>query len=96
MLSLTTVSETAVLGTLPILYRKDLELDESDRANRCYAELLQQCTPKGYFPYRLPVTFQQEFYNRFKDKAPLSRRIKEALDPDGVLAPGRYISPFSK
>ncbi len=91
MITLSTVSTSALNSSIPILFDKDSSIDQSVKANACYKELLNQCMNKGFFPYRLPVNHQSEFYDRFDSENKLSSLIKKTLDPNNILAPGRYI-----
>jgi 4-cresol dehydrogenase (hydroxylating) len=56
----------------------------------CYAELGDRCREKGFLPYRLGL---QSMAQAMSDADPfwgVVRTLKEALDPNGILAPGRY------
>jgi 4-cresol dehydrogenase (hydroxylating) len=63
---------------------------EAERARALYAELMDDMRSRGYAQYRsaLPgwgaVTGGEAAAHRMLD------RMKLALDPKGVLAPGRY------
>ncbi|HAA14877.1 MAG TPA: hypothetical protein DCE41_25580 [Cytophagales bacterium] len=94
LITLTTLSGSVVSSTVPILYRKDEGAEAVEVANRTYTKLLHACAKQGVFPYRLPVTHQEEFTKRLKG-TPLAQVIKQALDPQQILAPGRYL-PIEK
>jgi 4-cresol dehydrogenase (hydroxylating) len=56
----------------------------------CYNDLLQQLLVKGYIPYRLGIQSMQALPAVLDDSNALLRRVKNALDPNDILAPGRY------
>jgi 4-cresol dehydrogenase (hydroxylating) len=62
---------------------------EDERAARCYEEVTGELLARGYPPYRLNVSSMQHAAS----DEPYTRvlgRLKAALDPNGILAPGRY------
>ena len=65
--------------------------DESRRADACYRELSAAFAERGVFVGRAPIDYH-EFH--MKQTMPafqgLCGGIKRALDPNGVIAPGRY------
>lgn len=64
--------------------------DEMERAWRCYRELTDAFCDRGYLPYRTNVAFMEHTMSRLD---PVFRevclQIKRALDPRGILAPGK-------
>ncbi|MEZ4825635.1 MAG: FAD-binding oxidoreductase [Bacteroidia bacterium] len=63
---------------------------EDDNAMRCYEELVADSSKNGYFPYRLGIQSMNEFACTRKDRQ-FWQKLKDLLDPDDILAPGRYI-----
>ena len=64
--------------------------DERHRVQRCYQALLDAHTQLGYPVYRAPVTMMNtvaETYDPHLRK--IWSRIKQALDPSGIIAPGK-------
>ena len=64
--------------------------DERNRVQRCYQALLDAHTQLGYPVYRAPVTMMNtvaETYDPHLRK--IWSRIKQALDPSGIIAPGK-------
>lgn len=88
MLSLTTVTERALTGVVSICYDRDVP-GEDERARRCYDELLRTLTQNGYYSYRLGIQSADEMRREASHAAVLDA-LKRALDPHGILAPGRY------
>jgi 4-cresol dehydrogenase (hydroxylating) len=88
-LTLTAVNQRCFDCTLPLLFDKDDPV-EVERAQTCYAELLEECRREGYFPYRLGVQTMAEEAARKDVFWNVVHRLKLALDPRSILAPGRY------
>jgi 4-cresol dehydrogenase (hydroxylating) len=90
MISLTVLTPRTVYAVLSITYDRELA-GEDERAMSAYAELSERCTRAGYHPYRLGIQAMED-YGGTGSYASLLTRVKSALDPNGVLAPGRYES----
>ena len=88
MLSLSLVTDRALTCVASICYDRDVP-GEDDRAMQCYRELLDRLTASGYHSYRLGIQSSREMEER-DAYAALLTRLKRALDPNGILAPGRY------
>jgi 4-cresol dehydrogenase (hydroxylating) len=88
MLSLTLVTERALTCVVSICYDRDVE-GEDDRAAACYGELLRTLAEHGYHSYRLGIQAADHLVPTTPYDAVLAT-LKQALDPRGILAPGRY------
>lgn len=65
--------------------------DEAGRADRCYRELAALYADRGVFVGRAPTTYQQFHQEqRMPGIVQACEAIKRALDPNGVIAPGKY------
>ncbi len=74
---------------LPILFDKE-DPEQTEKAGECYEEVFASCMHAGYVPYRVGI---QSMDKLVSDQDPYWRatdRIKQALDPQGIIAPGRY------
>lgn len=91
MISLTMLTPRAVYAVISITYDRDVP-GEDERALSCYGELARQCLAAGYIPYRLGIQSMQEICGA-SDAAALLSRLKRLLDPNCILAPGRYEPP---
>jgi 4-cresol dehydrogenase (hydroxylating) len=89
MVSLTLLTERSLAAIISISYDRDI-LGEDERAMTCYRDLEQRLYRNGFYPYRLSVASMnlQSERHAYSD---LLRTIKSALDPNGILAPGRYV-----
>jgi 4-cresol dehydrogenase (hydroxylating) len=88
MISITLITERAVACVITIAYDRAVA-GEDQKAMRCYQDLLAKLWSAGYYSYRLGIQSMQEMsgdngFNR------ILRTFKNALDPKGVLSPGRY------
>ncbi len=90
MISMTVISERALDCIVALHYDRGVPGEDS-RALDCHRELLDALTNAGYYPYRLG-SHEMEHVSR-NSSAAWNRtitRIGDALDPKGILAPGRY------
>lgn len=74
--------------TIPLLFNR-LDLTQKRNAQRCYEQLITAGQSAGCLPYRLGVqgsSLTIEENNFWK----LQRTLKQAVDPNNILAPGRY------
>lgn len=88
-MSMTLITERSLDNVISITYDRQ-EPGEDARAIACHDELLQRLTDAGYYPYRLGVQSMGALPAAHDDYLEILRRIKAALDPNQVLAPGRY------
>lgn len=88
LITLTTISERCFDSTVPILFDPNTD---ADRAHACYRALLEEGQKRGFFPYRMNLQ-SMGFYADREDSVywETVSKIKSALDPKGMMAPGRY------
>lgn len=63
---------------------------EDERAMACYRALARELYVVGYPPTRLGLQSSGDALAPSDDSTALLRRLKQAVDPAGILAPGRY------
>jgi 4-cresol dehydrogenase (hydroxylating) len=83
-ITLNTISETVLEGVI------SLKFTEESEGHRCMHLLYQQFHQLGYWPYRLNIENMPQFIDPENSFWQVSKRIKTALDPNGIIAPGRY------
>lgn len=89
MISFTLLTERALAAVIAITYDRNVA-GEDDKAMLCYRALEERFASAGFYPYRLGISSMdfQKFTPAYRD---LLLRIKNALDPNGILAPARYV-----
>jgi 4-cresol dehydrogenase (hydroxylating) flavoprotein subunit len=63
---------------------------ECQRVLACYRELMAAYGQAGYPISRAPLDFQEQAMARLETFPEVCAAVKRALDPNGVLSPGRY------
>ncbi len=86
------INERSLGGVITVAYDKDDE-DEVARAKACYQALFDLCMAAGYVPYRVGNQSMAELDPNGDVFWETVRNIKAALDPDGLISPGRYAPP---
>lgn len=87
-ISMTMITDRSLACVVSIAYDRDIP-GEDEKAARCYDELVRRLAENGFYSYRKtirsrPQTSETSGYSGFV------RDVKHALDPNGILAPGRY------
>ena len=89
MISITLLTERSLACVISITYDRDVP-GEDQRAMACYVDLQQQLEREGFYSYRLGLPSMRMQAERGAYTALLAR-LKQALDPNSILAPGRYL-----
>jgi 4-cresol dehydrogenase (hydroxylating) flavoprotein subunit len=89
MISITLLTERSIACVVSITYDRE-KPGEDAKAMECYLALQAELEGEGYYSYRLatpalPAPVADNAYSG------LLRSIRTALDPNDVLAPGRYV-----
>lgn len=73
-----------------IIYDRD-KAEEAARADRCYRAMCEAFRERGIFVGRAPTQYQAFHQGqRTQQVVNACAAIKQALDPNGIIAPGRY------
>lgn len=83
------INERALGGVLTVAYDKD-DPDEAARARACHDEVFANMFEAGYIPYRVGNHAMGRLDPERDSYWRTVGAIKAALDPAGILAPGRY------
>ena len=87
-ISLTMISGRALACIVSLAYDREIA-GEDERASACYRNLVGELSEHGYYSYRLPVGMMSTMGDGAYSE--LLTRVKKAVDPNGILAPGRYV-----
>lgn len=74
---------------IALMYDRELE-EEDRRALECHDKILQFLIQEGYIPYRLGIQSMNSLPPAQDDYGKLISTLKQGLDPNNILAPGRY------
>jgi 4-cresol dehydrogenase (hydroxylating) flavoprotein subunit len=88
LITLTATTPRYFESTFPILYDKSIA-GEAERAKGFYNVLVEEGKKLGVYPYRLPVS-HMNLLDKDTPQFTLVKTLKKAIDPDNILAPGRY------
>lgn len=88
MISLSLINGRAIACVISIAFDRGVP-GEDARAMTCYQTLVAQINAMGYYSYRLGVQSMAEM-NTPDSYRELMRTLKDAIDPAGILSPGRY------
>ncbi|EJI84194.1 FAD-binding protein [Alishewanella aestuarii B11] len=89
MITFTSLRHDTVDSTIPIVFNR-LDPDAVAQAKACLDELVKVGLKQGWVPYRLNLQQQAELLHADSTFWQVVQRIKQALDPEALLSPGRY------
>lgn len=90
LLAVTSRSPRVLSATIPLLFDPS-NPEEVGRARDCYRDLVSSGLRRGWPPYRLGVDYMDLIgAEEGSEQSELHQRLKAALDPNNVIAPGRY------
>ncbi len=89
LITFTSISPRCFDSTVPILFDRS-DAVATARARACYDALLAAGRQQGFFPYRLHVDAMSALIDADTPHWRMALKIKQALDPQGIIAPGRY------
>ncbi|WP_341676081.1 FAD-binding oxidoreductase [Niveibacterium sp. SC-1] len=89
LITLTSLSDRVFDSTVPLVFELDNAAQRA-AAHACYEELLERGQALGYLPYRVGVRSMPWLMRQAPDYWEFIGRIKAALDPAGLMSPGRY------
>jgi 4-cresol dehydrogenase (hydroxylating) len=84
-----TLNGREVLNVMPLVFNRE-DAAERRRVRACFEQLLTRFAAEGYGVYRTGIGFMDaaaEIHGA--TLLDVNRRIKQALDPNGILAPGK-------
>ncbi len=94
LITLTSLSDRCFDSTVPLLFDKS-DPSQVQATRDCHNELLDRAQAEGCIPYRLAVDDMPWAVNPQDPYWATVGRLKQALDPGQIIAPGRY-SPLQR
>lgn len=89
LITLTTITDGCFDSSVPILFNRGDE-EESARAQACYRALFDEGRKAGFPPYRAGISSMGWVVDPSAPFWRLTAHLKEAVDPEGIVSPGRY------
>jgi len=87
-ISLTMITDRTLACIISLTYDREVP-GEDGRAMACYSQLIEKLTQDGYPSYRLSIGSMAAM-GETGSYTELLGTIKRAMDPAGILSPGRY------
>jgi 4-cresol dehydrogenase (hydroxylating) len=81
--------QRSMVALMSILYQKDCS-EQSSRARHLYFALCAATERAGYQQYRAGVGYMERILDNAPAYRSLVNTIKHSVDPNGILAPGKY------
>ena len=88
-MTISLINERALCAVLTVAYDR-ADPAETARARDCHRAVFDAVMAAGYLPYRVGIESMASLDPYHDVFWQVSARIKAALDPQGVIAPGRY------
>lgn len=88
-MTLNVLDDRCLEVVLSLAFRRD-QPEETERAHACLARLEDRFLQRGWPPYRVGLASMSRLVSPDDPFWQTARAIKKALDPNGVIAPGRY------
>jgi 4-cresol dehydrogenase (hydroxylating) len=89
LITMTSITPRALCCVSTIAFDKE-DSDECRRAKDCYHRLFDAVVAAGFIPYRVGLESMEKLAEGAPTHWEVVHSLKTALDPHGVLAPGRY------
>lgn len=89
LITFTTLSDKLFDSTVPLVFNREQPGAEA-AAFACYNELLHAGRAHGWFPYRVGINAMPSLTALQSDSKVFQERLRNDLDPNNLMAPGRY------
>lgn len=83
------VNERSLAAVITLAFDAS-DAQETERARQCYRSVFEAVMRAGYIPYRVGTYSMPDIADPDDSYWQTVRELKSALDPDGIIAPGRY------
>jgi len=88
-ISIHKISSRVAYVNAPIIYDRAIK-GEDEKALACQQHLLKELTANGFYPYRLSQASMSAMPSPSESYSKLLQQIKQTIDPNQIIAPGRY------
>jgi 4-cresol dehydrogenase (hydroxylating) len=88
-ITLSTINDRALGSVITIAYDKE-NVGEVQRAQACYQALFNAVMNAGYIPYRVGTQSMADLAQGSQTFWETASAVKSVLDPQAIIAPGRY------
>lgn len=88
--TITLLTERTIDSVVNVAYDRDID-GEDERAMACHDDMLKQFCDLGFYPYRLGLQTVGKMPPRSVEYERFITGIRDHLDPNRILAPGRYL-----
>jgi 4-cresol dehydrogenase (hydroxylating) len=89
LITFTTLSDRLFDSTVPLVFDREQPGAEA-AAMACYDELLHTGRAHGWFPYRVGINAMPSLMALQSDAKAFQEQLRRNLDPNDLMAPGRY------
>ncbi len=89
LITLTALSDRCFDSTVPVLFERNNAM-QAKAAERCYQALFEDGLALGFVPYRLGPQAMRRVADSGSVCWDIVAKLKAALDPGNIVAPGRY------
>jgi 4-cresol dehydrogenase (hydroxylating) flavoprotein subunit len=89
LITVSLITERAMVAVCTIAYDRG-NPEEMGKARQCYAQLFQTIMEAGYVPYRASIASMPHLAQGSDVFWDVVHGLKQVLDPDRIIAPGRY------
>lgn len=89
LITFTSLNERLFDSTVPLLFDRS-NATAVAAAAACFTELLHCGKAQGWFPYRVGINAMPALMDMQDSARTFHERLRRALDPHDILAPGRY------
>ena len=90
LVTFTLITERAMCCVTNVAFDRRIP-EETAAAKACYDELMDALIATGYIPYRTSPAGMRKLTRQPSVFWEVARQIKQCLDPEGIISPGRYV-----
>jgi FAD/FMN-containing dehydrogenase len=92
LITLTSLSDRCFDSTVPLIFDRS-DAEQVSRAAACYQDLFSAGQAIGAVPYRFAIDQMSKVVDPDSTFWKTVSRLKDAVDPRGIISPGRYTVP---